>query len=120
LEHFFGQLWRLSNTDMELVLIQGKALMLLDGLDEVTGEAGKQIAKEIKRFSRAYPQVQVVLTCRTQSQESRFDRFDYVEVADFNEQQVTAFAEHCCLSRRSWRGILGSFWELSDGKVRGY
>ncbi|WP_029630953.1 MULTISPECIES: NACHT domain-containing protein [Nostocales] len=94
LEQFLGQLWRLSNVDMELVLNQGKALVLLDGLDEVTGEAGKQITREIKRFARAYSQVLVVVTCRTQSQESRFERFDYVEVADFNEQQVRAFAEH--------------------------
>ncbi len=94
LEQFLGQLWRLSNADIELVLNQGRALVLLDGLDEVTGEAGKQIAKEIKRFARAYPQVQVVVTCRTQSQESRFERFDYVEVANFNEKQVRAFAAH--------------------------
>ncbi|PSB04964.1 NACHT domain-containing protein [Merismopedia glauca] len=94
LEQFLGQLWRLSNVDMELVLNQGKALVLLDGLDEVTGEAGKQITREIKRFARAYSQVLVVVTCRTQSQESRFERFDYVEVADFNEQQVRAFVEH--------------------------
>ena len=94
LEQFLGQFWRLSNADMELVLTQGKALVLLDGLDEVTGEGAKQISREIKRFTRAYPQVLVVVTCRTQSQESRFDRFDYVEVADFNEQQVRAFAEH--------------------------
>jgi predicted NACHT family NTPase len=94
LEQFLGQFWRLSNTDIELVFNQGKALVLLDGLDEVTGEAGKQITREIKRFARVYPQVLVVVTCRTQSQESRFDRFDYVEVADFNEEQVRAFAEH--------------------------
>jgi len=94
LEQFLGQLWRLSNADTELVLSQGRALVLLDGLDEVTGEVGKQITKEIKRFARVYPQVLVVVTCRTQSQESRFERFDYVEVADFNEEQVRAFAEH--------------------------
>lgn len=94
LEQFLGQLWRLSNADIELVLNQGKALVLLDGLDEVTGDAGKKITREIKRFARVYPQVFVVVTCRTQSQDSRFDRFDYVEVADFNEEQVRAFAEH--------------------------
>ncbi len=94
LEQFLGQLWRLSIADIELVLNRGLALVLLDGLDEVTGEAGKQIAKEIKRFARAYPQVQVVVTCRTQSQESRFERFDYVEVANFNEEQVRVFAAH--------------------------
>ncbi|MEP6542613.1 hypothetical protein NDI47_10550 [Microcoleus vaginatus GB1-A2] len=66
----------------------------MDGLDEVTGENGKKITKEIKKFTGDYPQVQVIVTCRTQSQESRFERFDYVEVADFNEGQVGSFSEH--------------------------
>lgn len=94
LEQFLRQLWRLNNTDMELVLLQGRVLVLLDGLDEVTGELRKQIGSEIKRFVRVYPQVQVVVTCRTQSQESGFERFDYMEVADFDEKQVRAFAAH--------------------------
>ncbi|EDX73137.1 NACHT domain family [Coleofasciculus chthonoplastes PCC 7420] len=94
LKRYLEQYWQLSNTETQLVLKQGRALVLLDGLDEVTGEDGKNITKEIKRFARTYPQVQVIVTRRTQSQESRFERFDYVEVADFNEAQVRAFAEH--------------------------
>ncbi|HBE58235.1 MAG TPA: hypothetical protein DEG17_03785 [Cyanobacteria bacterium UBA11149] len=92
LKRYLEQCWQLS--DAETLLKQGRALVLLDGLDEVTGEDGKNITKEIKRFARTYPQVQVIVTCRTQSQESRFERFDYVEVADFNELQVRSFAEH--------------------------
>ncbi|MBD1895529.1 NACHT domain-containing protein [Coleofasciculus sp. FACHB-129] len=94
LERYLERCWRLSDAETQLVLDRGRALVLLDGLDEVTGEDGKKIAYEIKRFARAYPQVQVIVTCRTQSQESRFERFDYVEVADFNEPQVLAFTEH--------------------------
>ncbi|GAB4206602.1 MAG: hypothetical protein Fur006_63800 [Coleofasciculaceae cyanobacterium] len=94
LERYLERCWRLSQAEIQLVLERGRALVLLDGLDEVMGEDGKNIAKEIKRFARAYPQMQVIVTCRTQSQESRFERFDYVEVADFNEPQVQAFAEH--------------------------
>jgi hypothetical protein len=94
LKGYLEQYWRLSNAETQLVLKQGRALVLLDGLDEVTGEDGKNITKQIKRFARIYPQVQIIVTCRTQSQESRFERFDYVEVADFNEAQVRAFAEH--------------------------
>jgi predicted NACHT family NTPase len=37
LKQFLEQLWRLSNADIELVLNQGRALVLLDGLDEVAG-----------------------------------------------------------------------------------
>ncbi|MBD1814570.1 NACHT domain-containing protein [Microcoleus vaginatus DQ-U2] len=94
LDDYLEGCWRLSDAETQLVLDRGRALVLLDGLDEVTGEDGKNIAKEIKRFARAYPQVQVIVTCRTQSQESRFERFDYVEVADFNESQVRSFSEH--------------------------
>ncbi len=93
-ERYLGQDWRLSEAEVRLVLDEGRSLVLLDGLDEVTGADGQAIAKQIKRFARDYPQVQVIVTCRTQSQESRFERFDYVEVADFNEPQVRAFAEH--------------------------
>ncbi|MEQ9237969.1 NACHT domain-containing protein [Coleofasciculus sp. E2-BRE-01] len=94
LERYLEQCWRLLDAETQLVFDRGRVLVLLDGLDEVTGEDGKNITKQIKRFARAYPQVQVIVTCRTQSQESRFERFDYVEVADFNEAQVRAFAQH--------------------------
>lgn len=94
LERYFEQCWQLSNTEISLIFHQGRALVLLDGLDEVTGEDGKNITKQIKQFARSYPQVQVIITCRTQSQESRFERFDYVEIADFNEVQVRYFSEH--------------------------
>ena len=94
LEQYLERYWQLSTAETQSVLNQGRSLVLLDGLDEVTGEDGKTIAKQIKQFARTYPQVQMVVTCRTQSQESRFERFDYVEVADFNEPQVRAFAEH--------------------------
>lgn len=94
LERYLTQHWRLSDAEAELVLIQGRALILLDGLDEVAGTEVREIAKQIKRFSRTYPQNQLIVTCRTQSHEFRFDYFDYLEVADFNEIQVNTFAEH--------------------------
>jgi hypothetical protein len=93
-ERYLERCWRLSAVEVQLVLEAGRSLVLLDGLDEVTGADGQAIAKQIKRFARDYPQVQVIVTCRTQSQESRFERFDAMEVADFNEPQVRAFAEH--------------------------
>ncbi len=98
LEQFLEQLWQLSNTNVQLLLNQGKALVLLDGLDELTGEAGKQISKKIKQFARVYPQVQIVVTCRTQTLSDLFDwqslRFTCIEVASFEEEQVRAFATH--------------------------
>ncbi|MGK7895482.1 MAG: NACHT domain-containing NTPase [Xenococcus sp. (in: cyanobacteria)] len=109
LAQFLEHQWQLGNTDIELILNQGLALILLDGLDEVAGEVGKQITREIKCFARSYPQVQIIVTCRTQSQESKFDRFDYVEVADFNKEQVRAFAE-------DWFGTVCT--DAEEGKTK--
>ena len=94
MERYLERCWRLSYQAVRLVLGEGRSLVLLDGLDEVTGADGQAITKQIKRFARAYPQVQVIVTCRTQSQEWRFERFDYVEVADFNAPQVRIFVEN--------------------------
>jgi predicted NACHT family NTPase len=94
LERFLSHCWGLSDTEIQTIFKQGRALILLDGLDEVTGELGQRITREIKRIARSYPQVKIVVTCRTQSQDSRFDRFDYVEVADFDEPQVESFVSH--------------------------
>ncbi|MBD2512514.1 NACHT domain-containing protein [Nostoc muscorum FACHB-395] len=94
LECYLTQQWRLSDAETKLVLSQGRGLILLDGLDEISRIDGGEICKQIKRFARVYPHNQLIMTCRTQSQESRFERFDYVEVADFSEAQVNIFVEH--------------------------
>ena len=73
-------------------------LVLLDGLDEVTGKKGKKITKKIKKFAGDYPQVQVIVTCRTQSFTGDMNwkslNFQFVEVADFNKSQVEEFSKH--------------------------
>ncbi|MBD2247095.1 NACHT domain-containing protein [Nostoc sp. FACHB-888] len=66
-ECYFEWCWQLSNAEINLIFNQGRALVLLDGLDEVTGKDAKNITKQIKQFARSYPQLQVIVTCRTQS-----------------------------------------------------
>ncbi|MEG4204862.1 NACHT domain-containing protein [Microcoleus sp. Pol7_A1] len=96
LKPYLEKYWQLS--DAESLLKQGRVLVLLDGLDEVTGEDGKNITDEIKKFARDYPQVQIIVTCRTQSFTGEMDwkslSFQFVEVADFNQSQVEEFSEH--------------------------
>jgi len=96
LKPYLEKRWELSNA--EILFKQGRALVLLDGLDEVTGEDGKKIAEAIKWFARHYPQVQVIVTCRTQSFTGEMNwkslNFQFVEVADFKEPQVQLFAKH--------------------------
>jgi len=96
LKPYLEKRWQLS--DAESLLNQGRVLVLLDGLDEVTGEDGKNIAEAIKWFAGHYPQVQVIVTCRTQSFTGEMNwkslNFQFVEVADFNQSQVEEFSEH--------------------------
>lgn len=75
------------------LLEEGKALILLDGLDEVNEEGGKrnQIIKEIVTLSLKYRKCQICLTCRTAATDYSFERFKYIEVADFTKEQQLNF-----------------------------
>lgn len=79
---------------LEALFLDGKALVLLDGLDEVNewGEKRNQIIKEIVNFSNRYSRNQYCLTCRTAATDYSFSSFDYVEVADFSNVQQEQFA----------------------------
>ncbi len=94
LESYLAQHWQLAESETNFILNHGRALILLDGLDEVTGANGKKISTQIKSFARTHPQNQLVITCRIQNQESRFDNFDYVEIADFSDEQLENFVVH--------------------------
>ena len=74
------------------VLDQGRALILLDGLDEVQETEHNRILREIKNFTNHYRDCQFVMTCRIAAREYTFDHFTEVEVADFNEEQIAEFA----------------------------
>jgi predicted NACHT family NTPase len=80
------------------VVRAGKALILLDGLDEVRGIDNSRILKQITTFSQKFPNSQFVITCRIAAREYTFENFVEVEVADFDAQQVTDFSNqwfHC-------------------------
>lgn len=93
LKHYLCWQWQLSKDNTERVLKDGKALILLDGLDEVTGTDGQAITEQIEYFVRTYPQNQLVVTSRTQCQTVGFGQFEYVEVDNFNKAQVQDFAD---------------------------
>lgn len=82
-----------TKPEVEKLLKAGKVLLLLDGLDEVPEADGNAIVNEIEDLSNNYDQNQLIITCRIQAQKKRFQRFTYVEVADFNSQQIMTFAD---------------------------
>ena len=73
------------------ILKEGRCLILLDGLDEVTEEDTHRIIKQIQEFSSKYYQNQFVITCRIAAQEYTFEKFTEVEIADFNPTQIKSF-----------------------------
>jgi len=80
-------------TDVESLLKHGRALILLDGLDEVPEQDGKAIRQQIIWLCERYYKNQFAITCRTQAQKYRFDSFTNVEVADFYQEQIESFAK---------------------------
>ncbi|MEP0752731.1 NACHT domain-containing NTPase [Trichocoleus sp. Lan] len=70
----------------------GRALILLDGLDEVRAEDNERVLKEIRDFSDQFRDNHFVMTCRIPGWEYTFQKFTEVEVADFNSEQIATFA----------------------------
>ncbi|MGB1252818.1 MAG: NACHT domain-containing protein, partial [Candidatus Promineifilaceae bacterium] len=78
---------------VEALLRDGKALVLFDGLDEVTKDADgrNRVAAEINQFSRKYSECHIVVTCRVAATDYSFGQFRYVEMAEFAPEQVETF-----------------------------
>ena len=76
------------------VLTYGKALVLLDGLDEVREEDSNRVLKEIRQFSDRFSKNQFVITCRIAAKEYTFEKFTEVEVADFDDDQIFNFTNN--------------------------
>ncbi|HEY9606502.1 MAG TPA: NACHT domain-containing NTPase, partial [Allocoleopsis sp.] len=83
----------ISVRQVETLLKHGKMLILLDGLDEVRSEYTNTLLKQIAKFTETYYQNQFIITCRFAAQPYRFPGFTEVEIADFNQEQIEAFAK---------------------------
>lgn len=71
---------------------QSRALVLLDGLDEVREEDNSRALKEIRDFSKQFYGNYFVITCRIAARDYTFEKFTEVEVADFDDEQIATFA----------------------------
>ena len=78
-----------------------RCLVLLDGLDEVANESQRRaVSRWIAQQSRAYGRNPFVVTCRPAGFREDFlpAGFLRLEVQDFGEEQVEAFARNWCLA----------------------
>jgi predicted NACHT family NTPase len=76
------------------ILEVGRALILLDGLDELRAKAGSRVLRQIRSFSNQFYTNQFVITCRIAAKEYTFEQFTEVEIADFDEEQINSFAQN--------------------------
>jgi predicted NACHT family NTPase len=75
----------------ERLLQKGRALILLDGLDEVKEADHSRVLREICDFSAQFHTCLFVISCRVAAREYVFEQFTEVEMADFDDQQITNF-----------------------------
>ena len=74
-------------------LTQGKALLLLDGLDEVKARDRPLVLQTIRQFLVQFHANHFVITCRIAAQDYVFEQFTEVEIADFDDSQIASFAQ---------------------------
>lgn len=77
---------------VQQLLIQGKMLILLDGLDEVKKTDSQRVLQEVQNFYTQFPGNHFLITCRIAAWEYNFAQFTEVEIADFDDAQIATFA----------------------------
>lgn len=83
------------------ILTHGRALILLDGLDEVQEKDCYRVVQEVRNFAAKFIHSHFVLTCRIATREYTFEEFTEVEIADFDEDQIMSFANNWFASQVS-------------------
>jgi len=105
----------------EYLLMNGRALVIFDGLDELLDTSKRQlISDNIESFSHHYPSVPILITSRKVGYEQApltKDRFCVFYIADFDDEQVEEYAikwftKHLEISSEEKFKIITSF--LSD------
>lgn len=91
---------------VEEILKDGAAIVLFDGLDEVSQEGGgsDRQAQAMDDFIKKYDRAQCLVTCRIAASDYCFRPFAHVEIADFNERQIKKFVRNWFRSREGEEG----------------
>jgi predicted NACHT family NTPase len=95
-QYIWGEFQRqdVEGNVVERLLKEGRALILLDGLDEVKKEDDRRVKQDIEQFSRYWLKNRFAITCRIAAREYQFEKFTEVEVADFDDGQIETFVNN--------------------------
>ena len=100
----------IQQVDVKSILLEGRGLILLDGLDEVPKnieklnifsdlpkkfDLSKLILRRIREFCETYHKNSRIITCRTNALNYNFSNLGFTQfiVADFEDKQIEVFAE---------------------------
>lgn len=78
---------------VEEALKEGSFAILLDGLDEVSEAESARTCKEINSATRQYSENRFIITCRNNAYNYIFEDYTDVELADFDDDQITEFVK---------------------------
>ena len=112
------------NGAFEYLLLNGRAVVIFDGLDElIETECRQQISDDIESFCNLYPSVPVLVTSRDVGyRQAPLDKktFDHFQLAPFNEEQVKEYVTNWFyadteLTKRQNKQKIDSFIKESNG-----
>ena len=87
-----------DEANVKQLLQQGRAILFLDGLDEVRENDLHRVLEDLRNFSEQFYPNRFVITSRLGSQEYVFEKFTEVEIANFQSLQISQFAQRWFLS----------------------
>jgi predicted NACHT family NTPase len=73
------------------LLVNGKCLLLFDGLDEVSEERRPSLIREIIEISERHYLNKFIVSCRVAVYNSWFEKFADMEIADFHSTEIETF-----------------------------
>lgn len=77
--------------ELKSIIQYGKALILLDGLDEIHTQDAARVVNQVRQLSMSFSDNQFIITCRSAARDYIFEQFVEVEIADFDFAQVNTF-----------------------------
>lgn len=80
-----------DTTSAQKVLSQGRAFVLLEGLDQVQQLDEERVLQELNNFFANFHANHYVVTCRIAALEYTFEQFTEVEITDFDQEQINTF-----------------------------
>lgn len=87
-----------DETNVKQLLQHGRAILFLDGLDEVRENDLYRVLEDLRSFSEQFYPNRFMITSRLGSQEYVFEKFTEVEVANFQPLQISQFAQRWFLN----------------------